>query len=123
MKWYLSKLVFRVIYISGSHTAQFDEQLRLIYAEDEFHAFQKARTIGDRECMNTTMHNGIEWKFIDVSEIYPLVNMADGAEVFSVITEESDADLYIQNTQKRALQLLQNGLHIFTSINNTSLGH
>jgi hypothetical protein len=123
MKWYLSKLVFRVIYSSGSHPAQFDEQLRLIYAEDEFHAFQKARTIGDRECMNTTMSNDVRWKFIDVSEIYPLANIADGAEVFSAITEETDADLYIRNTQKRAVQLLQNGLHIFTSINGTPLGH
>ncbi len=123
MKWYLSKLVFRVICGSGSSISQFDEQLRLIFAEDEFHAFQKARTIGDRECMNTTLSNGIRWKFIDVSEIYPLANMADGAEVFSAITEETDADLYIRNTQKRAVELLQNGLHIFTSINTSSLGY
>jgi Domain of unknown function (DUF4288) len=123
MKWYLSKLVFRVIYANGSHSAQFDEQLRLIYAEDEFHAFQKARTIGDRACMNTIENTGVKWKFIDVSELYPLANIVDGAEVFSMITEEADADLYIRNTQKRAVQLLQNGLHIFTAINNTSIGH
>jgi Domain of unknown function (DUF4288) len=123
MKWYLTKLVFRVIYSNGNHAAQFDEQLRLIFAEDEFHAFQKARTIGDRECMTTTIPNNIQWKFIDVSEIYPLAKMADGAEVFSAITEESDADLYIRNTQKRAVQLLQNGLHIFTGLNTTSLDH
>jgi Domain of unknown function (DUF4288) len=123
MKWYLSKLVFRVIYGNGSHSAQFDEQLRLIFAEDEFHAFQKARTIGDRECMNTALNNSVQWKFIDVTELYPLTNIADGAEVFSNITEEADADMYIRNTQKRAVQLLQNGLHVFTSLNTTSLGH
>jgi hypothetical protein len=121
MKWYLTKLVFRVIYGNDNHTAQFDEQLRLIFAEDEFHAFQKARTIGDRESMTTLLPYNIQWKFIDVSEIYPLANMADGAVVFSAITKEGDADLYIRNTQKRAVQLLQNGLHIFTDLNNTSL--
>ena len=49
MKWYLAKLVYRIICGEGAHTPQFDEQLRLIYAEDDLHAFQKARTTGHLE--------------------------------------------------------------------------
>ena len=35
MKWYLAKLVYRIICGEGNHKPQFDEQLRLIYAEDD----------------------------------------------------------------------------------------
>lgn len=49
MNWYLSKLVYQIICDNGSHTPQFDEQLRLIHAEDDLHAFQKARLLGERE--------------------------------------------------------------------------
>ena len=49
MNWYLGKIIFRIICGEGTHTAQFDEQLRLIAATDEEEAFQKATTIGQRE--------------------------------------------------------------------------
>jgi hypothetical protein len=122
MKWYLSKLVFHIICGDGMHTPQFDEQLRLIYAEDELHAFQKARTIGDRESMLVGDIKKVHWKFVDVSELYPVNDFIDGAEIYSKVREEDDAELYIRNTQKRAGQLLQNGLHHFTCINNISIG-
>lgn len=118
MNWYLSKLVFRIICGDGRHKAQFDEQLRVIYAEDELHAFQKARSIGERECMEEHIIRRVQWKFIDVSELLPLSDFIDGAEIYSKITEEENADLYIRNTQKRAVQLLQEGLHNFTAAKN-----
>jgi hypothetical protein len=117
MKWYLSKLVFHIICGDGLHTPQFDEQLRLIYAEDELHAFHKARAIGDNESITVLNDRGVKWKFIDVSELYPLIDFIDGAEIYSKIREEEDADLYIRNTQKRAVQLLQDSLNKFTCIN------
>jgi hypothetical protein len=118
MNWYLSKLVFRIICGDGRHKAQFDEQLRLIYAEDEFHAFHKARSIGERECMEEYIIRRVQWKFIDVSELLLLSDFIDGAEIYSKITEQENADLYIRNTQKRAVQLLQDGLHSFTALKN-----
>lgn len=118
MNWYLSKLVFRIICGDGQHKAQFDEQLRVIYAEDELHAFQKARSIGERECMEEHIIRRVQWKFIDVSELLLLSDFIDGAEIYSKITEEENADLYIRNTQKRAVQLLQEGLHSFTAVKN-----
>ena len=35
MNWYLTKIVYQIICGEGNHTAQFDEQLRLIAADDE----------------------------------------------------------------------------------------
>jgi Domain of unknown function (DUF4288) len=122
MKWYLSKLVFHIVCGEGLHTPQFDEQLRLIYAEDELHAFQKARTIGDKESMVVVEAKQVHWKFVDVSELYPIADFIDGAEIYSKVREEDNAELYIRNTQKRAVQLLQDGLHKFTSINCISIG-
>ena len=54
MKWYLAKVVFRIICGDGEHAAQFDEQLRLIAATDiqsalEGALFQELRSILSRQ--------------------------------------------------------------------------
>jgi len=56
MNWYLAKMVFRIVCGDGNHTAQFDEQLRLISAgskEEAFHKQQECdrslRTDDDRD--------------------------------------------------------------------------
>jgi hypothetical protein len=107
MKWYLAKIVFRIICGDGNHTPQFDEQLRLIEAEDDMHAFQKARIMGDEEEDNflNDVQKPVHWKFIDVSEIHPLDNLTDGVELYSKIAEEEDAVNYITNIQSRARYL------------------
>jgi hypothetical protein len=116
MKWYLAKLVYRFICGSGQHTAQFNEQLRLITAEDSLHAFYKARLIGERETTAIIDNNlSVNWKFIDVTEIIPMGNLRDGAEVWSSINEDSNAELYIRNTQQKATSLLQEGIMELTA--------
>lgn len=119
MNWFLAKLVFRIHCGNGNHVPQFDEQLRLIYAEDELHAFHKARLLGDGDRVvpveeETVSTANVHWKFLDVIELHPLVNFTDGAEIYSVKREEDDANLYIRSIQKAAGQLLQQGLHQFT---------
>ncbi len=122
MNFFLAKLVFRIVCGSGNHTAQFDEQLRLIYAEDELHAFHKARLLGDKDCLQKNIA-GVQWKFIDVCELHPLATPADGAEVFGCIKEEQNPELYIRGIQQTATQLLQRSLHQFTGINNMAIGN
>ena len=39
----------------------------------------------------------VHWKFIDVSELHKLDELIDGAEMYSKICEEEDADIYIRN--------------------------
>ncbi len=124
MNWFLAKLVFRIVCGHGNHTPQFDEQLRLIFADDELHAFHKARLMGESDCIDTATENAVEpvWKFIDVTELHQITPGTDGAEIFSVIKEEAEAELYIRRVKKTATQLLQRGLHQFTVINRMAIG-
>ncbi len=104
MKWYLAKIVYRIICAEGNHTPQFDEQLRLISAEDDMHAFQKARIIGDGEedSFLNDHQKPVAWKFIDVSELHSLNDLIDGAEIYSRICEVEDAANYIKQIKNRA---------------------
>jgi hypothetical protein len=107
MKWYLAKIVFRIICGDGNHAAQFDEQLRLIEAEDDMHAFQKARIIGDQEEDNflNDENKPVVWKFIDVCELTYLNELSDGLELHSQIREEDNGENYIHGIRKRAKYL------------------
>jgi hypothetical protein len=94
MHWYLAKLIYRIICGEGDHTAQFDEQLRLVYAEDALHAFNKAQRIGEKEqdCFDNHTQQPVHWKFINVTELHKLEQLTDGAEVYARIYEEEDGD-------------------------------
>ena len=117
MTWYLSKIIFQIICGEGSHTPQFDEQLRLIHAMDEKEAFEKAHRIGccEEDAFENKQQQIVQWKFINVAELYRLNGLIDGAEVYSRIYETEDAPHYITNIHKKAahiqcggtLQLLQ----------------
>lgn len=119
MSWYLAKIVYRIICGDGEHIPQFDEQLRLINAEDDLHAFQKARMIGEKEqdSFLNNINKPVRWKFIDVSELHALDNLVDGAEMYSRICEEEDAAKYIRTTQTRAKYLLEKGINHFVRLN------
>ncbi|MEO6549421.1 MAG: DUF4288 domain-containing protein [Ferruginibacter sp.] len=124
MNWFIAKMVYRIVCGHGDHTPQFDEQLRLIYAEDKLHAFHKARLLGDGDCIkdDSDVPINVQWKFMDVVELHSLHNSTDGAEIDSVIKEEADAEMYIRTIKKRATQLLQDSLHQFTGINSIAIG-
>ena len=113
MKWYLAKVVYRIICGDGNHTAQFDEQLRLILAADEGEAFDKATEIGRSEA--ETFYNNkqevVQWQFVNVSELYRLQQLIDGAEVYSRITEVDNADGYINFVHHKAESLQQKSTH------------
>jgi hypothetical protein len=97
MKWFLAKLVYRIICGDGTHTPQFDEQLRLISAANEEDAFSKADAIGRQEedSFPNAKAQPVCWQFIAVSEIYSLSGLIDGAELYSSIREVEDAAAYI----------------------------
>ena len=119
MNWYLAKIVYQIICDQGLHTPQFDEQLRLIYAEDDLQAFYKARLLGEREQDNflNQINKPICWKFIDVSEIHALNHFADGTEIYSRINEECDPEIFIHVTRLRATHLLEACAHQSIKLN------
>lgn len=109
MKWYLAKIVYRIICGDGDHTPQFDEQLRLIEANDNFQAFQKARLLGHREQDNfmNVDNKPVYWKFLDVTELLEMNNFSDGLEIYSEIKEEPQDKEYISFIKRKADYLQQ----------------
>ena len=107
MNWYLGKLVFRIICGEGNHTPQFEEQLRLIAAADRQEAFQKAKHIGKagEEVLVNVKEQLVQWKFINVSELYKLNGWIDGAELYSRTDESDDAENYIAFTNRKAADI------------------
>jgi hypothetical protein len=112
MKWYIAKIIYRIVCGDGNHTPQFDEQLRLIEAGDSLQAFQKARVLGHHEQDNFMNANDkpVHWKFLDVSELIEMNNFSDGLEIYSQITEEPNADAYISYIKRKANYLQQASL-------------
>ncbi|TDO27070.1 DUF4288 domain-containing protein [Sediminibacterium goheungense] len=110
MEWFLAKLIYRFQSPSEPDPVQFDEQLRLVQADDALHAFHKAQQIGHQEQLIAdaqTIHQ-INWHFIDVTELYKLNNMIDGAEVLSQICLPADSMRYQQEVRLKAGYLLSN---------------
>jgi hypothetical protein len=112
MNWYLAKVVFQVICGNGNHTAQFDEQLRLIEATDDQEAFYKAQQIGVQEAdvFLNDRHQLVQWKFIDVCELHPLNDLINGAEMYSRITEVDNSIQYIETVHRKADGILGSGI-------------
>ena len=112
MNWYLAKIVFRIICGDGDHTPQFDEQLRLVHAADKEEAFQKIRQRGidEEETFFNASQQLVQWKFINVSEVYKLGEMIDGAELYSRIEERDDADAYTDIINKKAANIISSDI-------------
>ena len=104
MNWYLTKIVYQIICGDGNHTAQFDEQLRLISATDEVEAFSKAQRIGkmEEESFYNQRQQIVSWKFINVCELYKLSELIDGAEIYSRIQEADNADRFVEMVHGKA---------------------
>ncbi len=107
MNWYMAKIVYRIICGEGDHTPQFDEQLRLIQADNEVAAFEKARAIGERdqESFLNQKKQLVQWKFINVVELYGL-SLTDGAEMYSRVQETEHAASFIDTINKRANHII-----------------
>jgi hypothetical protein len=104
MNWFLAKIVYRIVCGDGKHTPQFDEQLRLLQAETEKAAFARAQAIGEQEeekFMNQQQHL-VQWQFVNVSELYKVSALIDGAELYSRVQEADNAERYIDMVHKKA---------------------
>lgn len=113
MNWYLVKLVFQVLRSGGNHTPQFEEQVRLIRADEVNWAYEKATVIGwlEQGCFLNNSEAHIEWKFIDVAEVYPIDNPEDGVLLYSSTEEPMDAVAYSQVIRQKAQRSLHISLH------------
>lgn len=106
MKWYVTRLVFQIICGEGKHTAQFDEQLCLIEAEDEGKAMVKAVDLGinREEQFYNQRQELVQWKFINVAEVEEF-HLIDGTEICSRINEVDDEFAYTKMVHAKAEQI------------------
>ena len=104
MNWYLVKMIYRVTSGEGSHTAQFDEQLKLFQASCQEEAIDKAGLAGVK--MEETFFNIkgelVRWQFVAVAEIRLLEEFEDGMEICSRIVETGDPDNYLRFVHSKA---------------------
>ena len=110
MEWYLAKLVYRFQPKTPNGTVHFEEQIRLLEAEDELHAFHKAQQMGGQEeCHLENEDSGsIHWYFMDVTELLKLHSMMDGAEILSQLHKTTEPEAYQKNIRLKAGYLLAN---------------
>ena len=105
MNWYITKVIFAIKQEGNESTSQFDEQLRLISAEDQEEAFLKARAIGlsEEDSFYNEKKKQVRWEFINVSEVTPLTALEDGVELHSRIHETDAGSNYIHFVHMKAI--------------------
>lgn len=115
MNWYIAKIVFHISSENTSQKPQFDEQLRLIAAEDLEEAFIKARRLGlkEEDAFLNENQNIVKWEFINVAEIIPVKHLEDGSELYSRIHEEEESKAYIHCIHQKAIFLRMSAKPVF----------
>lgn len=97
MNWYIAKFVYQIISGAGNHLPQFDEQLRLIRADELGWAREKASIVGrllEHELTNAK-NEKVVWKFVNVAEVVPVASMDDGDEIYSTTYEPNNVSDYL----------------------------
>lgn len=123
MKWYLVKMVYQVVSGNGNHTPQFDEQFRMIKADELDWAWEKANVLGALgECNFLNYHRKeVKWIFIAVTDIQEIKAMEDGMQLFGRTEEPNDVEEYITLTKARSEHMMayaKNSDHFMqTSVN------
>jgi hypothetical protein len=112
MNSYLAKLIFNIAIENKNQTSQFDEQIRLIQAKNAEDAFLKARALGKKEEDSFLNENNkmVNWKFIDVADLYPLQGVKDGEQVYALTHETEDSDSFIQFIRQKSMLIQTNFL-------------
>lgn len=114
MTWFLAKIVFSITTGDGNHTPQFDEQLRLVTANNKQDAFLKARFLGytHEDTFENMEKEIVKWTFLDVAEVIQLEAFKDGMELYSSIHEESEQKRYVNYVQQKARHIQSEPLNL-----------
>jgi hypothetical protein len=109
MKWYLAKFVYQVINGNGNHAPKFDEQMRLIRADEFNWAKEKASILGRLgECsFLNEQREAVQWKFINVVDLCSITSMQDGDELYSSTEEPENVSNYLAKITAKASRLAQ----------------
>lgn len=110
MKWYLAKIVFRIITSGDSSEGLFEEKLRLVSGNHPQEALQNAASWGEREEAEFMNASGkkVTWEFIAVSGLRALPDPAEDIELDSHLVE-MPANEFIALQRDKQEQLFLDG--------------
>lgn len=105
MNTYLITLVFQISIEGHRGAAQFDEQIRVIEANDDPEAWEKAQVIGgeEEEQFLNTHRQQVTWKFIAPTAVVQLNHLAHGDQVYSLTHEAEDAEIFADQVRQKSL--------------------
>lgn len=109
MNWYLAKIIFQVCSGEETQTIQFDEQWRLIRADEAAWACEKASVLARLDEKRNDEQG--QMKFLGVEDIQQIGEWEDGAQLFSATTIPKDVHAYIEQIKvksKKAVALSVN---------------
>jgi uncharacterized protein DUF4288 len=87
MRSFTAQIIYR-IECEGLFTDQYEEQWRLVYADNERHALDEAREAGKREEATFIDRHGrtMCWRMVAVKDLQP-VELKNGGLLFSMVRE------------------------------------
>jgi hypothetical protein len=91
---FLAKLVFSIS--STNDCFHYDDQLRVIMANNKHEALMKAKILGIKEEEHFMLESitSVSWKFVDVMDIKELHDLEDGMELYSHTRENEPNNAY-----------------------------
>jgi hypothetical protein len=112
MNWYIAKLVFNILDNGSENSSQFDEQLRMIQAENQAQAFALAQLLGKNEEseMAKDGFQKVKWKFINVVELNEIPELKSGIEIYSRVHEAEQSTEYIKFAHFKSKTIQSNTL-------------
>lgn len=111
MNWYLVKFVFQIMNGAKS-TVQFDEQLRLVRADEAEWALEKANVLGwlEQSSFKSGYGSQVAWKFAGIADIQNINRLYDGAQLHGNTVEPECMLAYLKTMEvnrAKAVQLLK----------------
>ena len=87
MRSFTAQIIYR-IECEGLPTDQYEEQWRLVYAEDEEQALDKAKEVGKSEDATFIDRHGrtMCWRMLAVKDLQP-IELTNGGLLFSMVRE------------------------------------
>lgn len=104
-KIFIAKLVWQIKTISDKTSCDFDEQLRIVRAENKETAFEKAQKFGlqNQESFLNSMGKNVQWIFVNVEFIKEMISFEDGFEICSQTVNVVDAAQYIAEVNMKSI--------------------
>ncbi len=107
LHWFLVKLVFQITVEGMNRTPQFEEQFRLIKADELEWAAEKATILGkmEEDIFLNDRNQKVSWKFVETVEVLPLDGIVDGMELYTQTEAPENVNAYIEIIKNKAKRL------------------